>query len=95
MLAAGLEKGGFGVAYVAVHAGVDVIPMALTGTRNAEVYGHLRHLRRPPVSVRVGMALQISGDASRDSLRAATSQIMEGIAQLLPADERGAYVSAG
>jgi 1-acyl-sn-glycerol-3-phosphate acyltransferase len=90
-LTAGLEKGGFGAAYVALHAGVDVVPMALTGTKNAEFYGHLRRFRRPEVSVQVGKALQVSGDGSRDSLRAATKQIMEAIAGLLPAGERGAY----
>jgi 1-acyl-sn-glycerol-3-phosphate acyltransferase len=94
-LAAGLEKGGFGAAYIALQAGVDVIPMALTGTQNAEVYGHLRRLKRPPVSVTVGKSLHISGDSKRGSLRGATKQIMEAIARLLPPHERGAYSLAG
>ena len=36
-LTRGLEKGGFAAAYVALHAGVPVIPDALTGTDNATV----------------------------------------------------------
>ena len=35
-LTRGLEKGGFGAAYVALRAGVAIIPVALTGTDNAE-----------------------------------------------------------
>ena len=94
-LTAGLERGGFGAAYVALHAGVAVIPMALTGSRNAEVYGYLRRLRRPPVSVHVGEALRVTGNEDRDSLRAATRQIMQAIARLLPPHVRGAYGGTG
>lgn len=90
-LTSGLEKGGFGAAYVALHAGVNVLPMALTGTQNASIYGHMRRLRRPPVSLTVGEPLHLAGDDSTGSLRGATKQIMEAIAGLLPAGERGAY----
>jgi 1-acyl-sn-glycerol-3-phosphate acyltransferase len=90
-LASGLEKGGFGAAYVALHAGVDVIPMALTGTQNANVYGHLRRLKRPTVSLAAGEPLHFAGDDSRGSLRDATKQIMDAIARLLPPADRGAY----
>src|SRR5512137_669620 len=44
-LAHGLESGGHGAAYLAVRAGVPVIPIALTGTENQLVYGSLRRLR--------------------------------------------------
>jgi 1-acyl-sn-glycerol-3-phosphate acyltransferase len=90
-LAAGLEKGGFGIAYVAMHAGIDVIPMALTGTQNAKIYGNLRRFHRPQVSLVAGEPLHIAGGDSRGSLRAVTKQIMDAIAWLLPPEERGPY----
>jgi 1-acyl-sn-glycerol-3-phosphate acyltransferase len=92
-LTSGLEGGGYGAAYVGLHAGVDVIPVALTGTGNANVYGHVRRLRRPPVSLAVGEALHLSGDDSPRALRGATRKIMEAIARLLPPQERGVYGS--
>jgi 1-acyl-sn-glycerol-3-phosphate acyltransferase len=94
-LTSGLEEGGFGAAYVALRAGVDVIPIGLSGTQNAEVYGHLRHLSRPRVSLAVGEALHLAGDNSPHALRQATREIMESIAVLLRPQERGAYADVG
>ncbi len=90
-LAGGLEKGGYGAAYVAIHAGIDIIPVALTGTDNANVYGSLRRLQRPRVSLTVGEPLHVSGDDSAAALRGATGRIMELLARLLPRERRGAY----
>ncbi len=56
-LTQGLEEGGFGAAYVALRAGVPIIPVALTGTDNGSVYGSLRRLRRAPISLTAGMPL--------------------------------------
>ncbi len=90
-LTGGLEKGGFGAAYLAIHAGIDIIPIALTGTDNANVYGSLRRLQRPRVSLTVGEPLHVSGNNSPAALRRATQQIMESLARLLPPERRGAY----
>jgi 1-acyl-sn-glycerol-3-phosphate acyltransferase len=93
-LTSGLERGGFGAAYLALRAGVDIIPIALTGTANSDVYGWLRRFKRPAVSLAVGESVHLSGDASRDSLREATQNVMEAIARMLPPRERGMYGSA-
>lgn len=90
-LTRGLEEGGFGAAYMALRAGVAIIPVALTGTDNRSVYGSLRRLRRPPISLTVGKPLTIAGDNSPHALRRATQQIMEALARLLPPEQRGAY----
>ena len=93
-LARGLEKGGYGAAYVALRARVGIIPVALTGTDNRSVYASLRRLRRARVSLTVGKPLTIAGDYSPQSLRRATQQIMEALADLLPPEQRGAYARA-
>jgi 1-acyl-sn-glycerol-3-phosphate acyltransferase len=86
-----LERGGFGAAYVAMQAGVPIIPVALVDTDNATVYGSLRRFRRPRIRMSVGAPFHVSGDMSAESLKAATGQIMESIARLLPPGDRGAY----
>jgi 1-acyl-sn-glycerol-3-phosphate acyltransferase len=93
-LARGLEKGGYGAAYVALHGRVAIIPVALTGTDNRSVYASLRRLRRARVSLTVGKPLTIAGDDSLRSLRRGTQQIMEALAELLPPEQRGAYARA-
>ena len=90
-LTRGLEKGGFGAAYMALRAGVAIIPVALTGTDNRSVYGSLRRFRRAPISLTVGKPLNVAGDDSPQALRRATQQIMEALARLLPVEQRGAY----
>ena len=91
-LTRGLERGGKGAAYLAVKAGVPVIPIALTGTENRSVYGDLRRLKRPALSLSVGEPLQLM-EAADDTgaLAENTQRIMETLARLLPEDYRGLY----
>jgi 1-acyl-sn-glycerol-3-phosphate acyltransferase len=91
-LIGGLEEGEHGAAFLAFKAHVPIIPVAVIGTENAHVYGHLRRLRRAPVALRIGKAFQLSQQADRrETMRAGTHQIMEALADLLPEAYRGAY----
>jgi 1-acyl-sn-glycerol-3-phosphate acyltransferase len=91
-LIGGLEEGADGAAFLAQRAGVPVVPVALVGTENANVYGHLRRLRRPAVALRVGEPFYLTESASRPAaLRAGTEKIMRALAALLPEEYRGVY----
>jgi 1-acyl-sn-glycerol-3-phosphate acyltransferase len=91
-LVGGLEEGQQGAAFLAIKADVPIVPVAITGTDNAHIYGHLKRLQRPPVSLRVGKAFRLSQQADRrEMLREGTRQIMESLAGLLPEDYRGSY----
>jgi 1-acyl-sn-glycerol-3-phosphate acyltransferase len=91
-LAGGLEEGGHGAAYLALKADVPVIPIVLTGTQNANVYGSLRRLRRAPVTLTVGEVFRLETRADRrEAVEAGTRRIMESLAHLLPPEYRGAY----
>jgi 1-acyl-sn-glycerol-3-phosphate acyltransferase len=88
----GLELGGKGAAYLAVKAGVPVVPVALTGTGNRNVYSSLRRFRRPRITVALGEPIILKiGAVDRAALEADTQCIMQALAALLPADYRGAY----
>ncbi len=88
----GLEPGGKGAAYLATKANVPVIPIALVGTENDNVYGSLRRFRRPRLSITIGDRLILRAEADdRLALEEDTRQIMQAIAALLPPDYRGAY----
>jgi 1-acyl-sn-glycerol-3-phosphate acyltransferase len=91
-LIGGLEEGQLGAAFLAIKGDVLIVPVAITGTENAHIYGHLKRLRRPPVSLRVGKVFRLSQQADRrEMLREGTRQIMESLANLLPEDYRGSY----
>lgn len=91
-LSGGLEEGQHGAAYLALKADVPVVPVAVIGTENEHVYGHLKRLRRAPVTLRVGKAFRLSQQANRrETVREGTRQIMQALANLLPESYRGAY----
>ncbi len=91
-LAQGLEPGSKGAAYLAARAHVPVVPVALTGTENAHVYGCLRRLKRPEITLTIGQPLVVSAaHDDRQALEAETERIMEALAALLPPEYRGAY----
>jgi 1-acyl-sn-glycerol-3-phosphate acyltransferase len=91
-LIGGLEEGTQGAAFLAYKADVPIIPTVMIGTENEHVYGHLKRLRRAPVTFRVGKAFRLSKQADRrEMMRAGTRQIMEALANLLPESYRGVY----
>jgi 1-acyl-sn-glycerol-3-phosphate acyltransferase len=92
-LTGSLEEGSGGAAFLAYKADVPILPIVFTGTENANVYGHMRRLKRARVTVTVGKAFKLVRPASgrSEALHEGTRQIMEALASLLPDGYRGAY----
>lgn len=91
-LTGSLEQGEHGAAFLAFKEDVPVVPVVVIGTENAHVYGHLKKLQRPPVTLRVGKAFRLKQQADRrEMMREGTDQIMETLASLLPEAYRGPY----
>lgn len=91
-LTGGLEEGSQGAAFLAYKADVPIVPVVVIGTENEHVYGHVKRLRRAPVTFRVGKAFRLTQQADRRKMmREGTRQIMESLANLLPESYRGAY----
>jgi 1-acyl-sn-glycerol-3-phosphate acyltransferase len=87
-----LEEGTDGAAFLAVKSGARLIPVALTGTENANVYGHMKRWRRADVTWTIGKPFHLHVHSDRrDAIREGTRQIMEEIACLLPKKYRGVY----
>ena len=88
----GLEEGTEGAAFLALKSGSQIVPVALTGTENDYLYGHLKRWKRAPVSLTVGKPFFIQEQTDRQAmLREGTRQIMESIASLLPDAYRGEF----
>jgi 1-acyl-sn-glycerol-3-phosphate acyltransferase len=90
----GLQRGRSGAAYLALRAGVPVVPLTVTG--GAEVFRALRRLRRARVRVVIGPEFQppvLAADQRPSSVqvRALTDDIMYRLAALLPPEHRGEY----
>jgi 1-acyl-sn-glycerol-3-phosphate acyltransferase len=87
----GLRQGRAGVVRIALKANVPIVPAAMTGIM--ELNRDWRNpFRRPLVTVRFGEPIHLPpGPAKQDALHAYTEQVMYGIAQLLPPEQRGVY----
>ncbi len=91
-LTGGLEQGGPGAAWLALATHVPVIPVALTGTENAKVYGSLRHFKRPRVTLSFGKPLYLGrSKPDRRQLERGSMLIMRALAAQLPPNYRGVY----
>jgi len=89
-----LEEGTEGAAFLALKSGALIVPIAMTGTENQNIFGHLKRWRRTPVTLSVGKPFLLQEQASRqETLREGTRQIMESLASLLPESYRGNYRS--
>jgi 1-acyl-sn-glycerol-3-phosphate acyltransferase len=88
-----LEEGSGGAAYLAYKSGAAILPIAITGTENENVYGNLKKYRRAPVHVKVGKIFKLAEQAEsrQEAVALGTSQIMQALADLLPEKFRGAY----
>ncbi len=93
-LSGALEEGTRGAAFLALKAGVPVLPVTLTGTENWRVYGNLKRLKRPEITITVGkpFTLDAAGD-QRQALQQGTLKIMQTLADQLPEEYRGVYRS--
>lgn len=89
-----LQRGRPGASYLAVKAGVPVLPVAFTGTKDSVVKDRLRHLRRLDIVAQVGKPFRLppltSGNREAQ-LQEYTDEIMCHIAVLLPPERRGVY----
>jgi len=88
----GLEEGTEGAAFLAMKSGAPIVPVAMTGTENENIYGHMRKWRRARVTLSVGKMFVLKEQADRqEMMREGTRQIMESLARLLPESYRGNY----
>lgn len=89
-----LIEGQPGAAYMAARAGVPILPVGITGTRDREVMAHFRRFRRPRITARFGQPFTLPPLDRRDreaALQAQTDEIMCRLAALLPREYRGIY----
>lgn len=91
-VAGGLEEGTEGAAFLALKSGAPIVPVAMTGTENDHVYGHMRRWKRAPATLTVGKPFRLKEHDDRQvMLREGTRQIMQSLAELLPESYRGKY----
>lgn len=95
-----LEKGTDGAAYLALKAGAErkqpipIVPVAFTGTENANIFGSLKRLRRGCVTMTIGSVFCLEQETDwRKAIPRGTDRIMHTLASLLPVDYRGVYSS--
>lgn len=86
-----LEAGNEGAAYLAMKSGALILPIALTGTENDNIYKR-KWWERAPASFTVGKPFKIQEQADpKKMMREGTDQIMESLANLLPDSYVGNY----
>jgi 1-acyl-sn-glycerol-3-phosphate acyltransferase len=87
-----LEAGTGGAAYLALKAGVPIVPITFTGTENWRVYGNLKRFRRTLVTVTIGKPFQLNALPDfRQAVERGTLTIMQTLAEQLPVEYRGIY----
>lgn len=87
-----LAQGLPGVVLLAVRSGAPILPVAFYGNEN--VKENLKHLRRTPLTYRVGEPFTVNTENqafSREFRQQVTDEIMYQIAALLPEQYRGVY----
>jgi len=83
-----LIRGRAGVAYVALHTGAPIIPLAVSGTRRARLGAFWRR----DILFRVGPPFGAADlDLATDDQQALADAIMRRLAALLPPEQRGVY----
>ena len=88
----GLEEGNEGAAFLALKSGAPIVPVAMTGTENENIFGHIKRFKRAPVTLSVGEPFFLQEQADRqEMMRLGTHQIMQALAKLLPESYRGNY----
>ena len=86
-----LEEGTDGAAFLAMKSGAVIVPVAMTGTENGNIYNR-KWWQRARVTLSVGKPFKLQEQADRQKmLREGTSQIMESLASLLPESYLGNY----
>lgn len=86
-----LEEGTEGAAFLALKSGAPIVPVAMTGTENENIYNR-KWWRRARVTLTVGEPFYLEPHDDRQvMLREGTKQIMESLARLLPDSYVGNY----
>jgi 1-acyl-sn-glycerol-3-phosphate acyltransferase len=88
----GLQRGRSGAAYLAMHTGVPVQPVVITGQE--KVFSELRRLRRPTIHVQYGHPFDpptVEGRTTTEDVHAFSEEIMYRLAAMLPPEYRGVY----
>jgi 1-acyl-sn-glycerol-3-phosphate acyltransferase len=83
-----------GASYLAVKAGVPLVPVGVVGTQDSLVAERLKHLQRLDIQLYVGEPFRLpplNGGDRDEALQAYTDEIMCRIAALLPPAVRGVY----
>lgn len=92
----GLEAGTEGAAYLALKAGVPVVPVTITGSEFRKIENGIKKGHRTPVTLTVGKPFVLPEYPSRnEALREGTRLIMEALARQLPPEYRGVYGYVG
>jgi len=87
----GLEEGTEGAAFLAMKSGAQIVPIAMTGTENENIYNG-KFWKRAKVTLTVGKPFFLQEQADRqEMMREGTRQIMQSLAKLLPESYRGNY----
>jgi 1-acyl-sn-glycerol-3-phosphate acyltransferase len=87
-----LEAGTDGAAFLALRAGVPVVPVTIAGSEFRLIEKSLKKLRRASVTLKVGKPFVLPQQVrSRDALQEGTRLIMEALARQLPPAYRGVY----
>jgi len=94
----GLEDGNEGAAFLALKSDAPIVPIAMTGTENQNIYSYMKRLKRAPVTLSVGKPFVLFPKEKQvnrqEMMREGTRQIMETLAGLLPEAYRGKYRSS-
>lgn len=87
----GLEEGTQGAAFLAMKSGAPIVPVAMTGTENDNIYNG-KFWKRAKVTIAVGKPFYLKEyDDRQTMLKEGTRQIMQSLAELLPESYRGKY----
>jgi 1-acyl-sn-glycerol-3-phosphate acyltransferase len=80
-----------GTARLAMHPGISILPVGITGTE--VIKGAAWWLRRPRLTINIGQAFtpSVTLKPGKDAMRELSREIMERIAALLPPPYRGDY----
>jgi len=90
-LQGGLEEGTEGAAFLALKSGAPIVPVAMTGTGNDNIYNG-KFWKRAKVTLAVGKPFHLKKYDDRQTiLREGTKQIMKSLADLLPESYRGSF----
>jgi len=91
-----MAEGKPGVAYLALKAGVPIVPIGLTGTEDRLVVEKLKHFKKSKIKIVVGPPFTLPPVKGRDRdavLKKNTDEIMCRIGVLLPEKYRGVYTN--